>query len=139
MKKEKSSKSKAAYNVALAVRLELDRRRELGAPFKLPEVAEALGCERSTVSNYSVHYVARLAEELLTAEVKSSEHYDSWRRDFETFRYSLQNAAKSKEIRDRFFRLTIEDLSRAGSVTFSKVHDIVGRRSEEHTSELQSL
>src|SRR3546814_18689706 len=97
MKKEKSSKSKAAYNVALAVRLELDRRRELGAPFKLPEVAEALGCERSTVSNYSVHYVARLAEELLTAEVKSSEHYDSWRRDFETFRYSLQNDAKSKE------------------------------------------
>src|SRR3546814_4730366 len=74
---------------------ELDRRRDLGIPFKIAEVAESTGCSPGTISTYSRHYVAKIADRLISQAVDNEGDYDAWMHEF--------------------------------------------NRSEEHTSELQSL
>jgi hypothetical protein len=59
--------------------------------------------------------------------VSSAEDYSRWTRDFNTFRYALQNAKRGGEVIRRFMRLTIEDVNRREVVTFAAVHRITGR------------
>jgi len=66
--------------------------------------------------------VAALAEELLNTSVDTREAYEGWRRDFNTFRYSLANTRRSREVLTRLTRLTIEHLHREGhTVAYSEV------------------
>ncbi|WP_136253677.1 tyrosine-type recombinase/integrase [Onishia niordana] len=104
------------------IRTELDRLREAGTPFKLIDISKMLGISVPNISRFSRHYVAALADELLSASVANREEYESWRRDFNTFQYSLVNTRRSREVLSRFTRLTIEHLHREGhSVSYSEV------------------
>ncbi|SHF59328.1 site-specific integrase [Halomonas sp. M20] len=110
-----------------SIKAELDRRRQIGTPFKLIDISRCLGFSVATVSGYSRHYVAALADELLSAPVDSREAYESWRRDFNTFRYSLPNTRRSREVLTRLTRLTIEHLHREGyTVAYSEVLRLSG-------------
>src|SRR3546814_18610477 len=48
---------------------ELDRRRDLGIPFKIAEVAESTGCSTGTISTYSRHYADKIAEKLINQAI----------------------------------------------------------------------
>lgn len=110
-----------------SIRVELDRRRRLGAPFKLADISTHLGYSVASVSGYSRHYVAALADELLNTVVETCEAYECWRRDFNTFRHSLPNTQRSREVQTRLTRLTIEHLHREGhTVAYSKVLQLSG-------------
>ncbi|MGL6252359.1 MAG: tyrosine-type recombinase/integrase [Billgrantia desiderata] len=110
-----------------SIKAELDRRRQIGTPFKLIDISRCVGISVATVSGYSRHYVAALADELLSTPVDTREAYEAWRRDFNTFRYSLPNTRRSREVLTRLTRLTIEHLHRAGhTVAYSEVLRLSG-------------
>src|SRR3546814_3577854 len=66
---------------------ELDRRRDLGIPFKIAEVAESTGCSPGTISTYSRHYVAKIADRLISQAVDNEGDYDAWMHEFNTFKH----------------------------------------------------
>jgi|TARA_R110002126_G_C10489521_1_gene503248 hypothetical protein len=120
------------------IRAELGRQRQLGIPFKLADLEKNLGYRIAIISLCSRHYVAELADELLSTQVETREGYEGWRRDYNTFQYSLANTRRSREVLTRLTRLTIEHLHREGeTVAYSDVLRVAGHNSSRTKQEIQ--
>src|SRR3546814_5288277 len=119
----------------------------------MAEVAESKGCSPGTSATYSRHYVAKIADRLISQAVDNEGDYDAWMHEFNTFKHSLRNTSKRDSLLARYLRLVIENIARQGiPVSFHEVTRRSGsgypaitkainnwERSEEHRSELQYL
>lgn len=115
---------------------ELERFRAAGIPFKFPELAARLSCDRSSARIHSRAFVIQLFADLAKAKVTSSVEYENWKRDFLTFRAFTQTTLNAQAIIRKFYRLTIEDFNRKGIVRFAKVYAVTGGNKKNVREEL---
>lgn len=95
-------------------------------PFKTSEISEQFGIDLHIISRYGRSYVSELADLLLDEDVSDDLAYFEWNRTVTTFKYSLQNTARSKEIGEKKVVLAIDYLSRNNrEVTYSEITTIV--------------
>ena len=121
-----------------AIREDLECRRQLGVPFKMPEVEKATGYSLGSISTYGKVYVRELADQLLAEAIHTDQAYEAWMRDFNTFRYALQNTRRFREVTNRHIRLTIEHLHRQGeSVNYSTVFRLTGRNGKAINAQIK--
>ncbi|EFH3883258.1 site-specific integrase, partial [Escherichia coli] len=95
-------------------------------PFKTSEISDKFGIDLHIISRYGRCYVSELADLLLDEDVSDDLSYFEWNRTVTTFKYSLQNTARSKEIGEKKVVLAIDYLSRNNrEVTYSEITAIV--------------
>lgn len=95
-------------------------------PFKTSEMSVQSGIDLHIISRYGRCYVRELADLLLGEDVSDDLAYFEWNRTVTTFKYSLQNTARAKEIGEKKVALAIDYLSRNNrEVTYSEITTIV--------------
>lgn len=118
-------------------RLPLDERKKViyklydfykaqAEPFKTSEISDQFGIDLHIISRYGRCYISKLADLLLDEDVSDDLAYFEWNRTVTTFKYSLQNTARAKEIGEKKVALAIDYLSRnQREVTYSEITTIV--------------
>ncbi|WP_224223566.1 hypothetical protein [Escherichia coli] len=96
-------------------------------PFKTSEITDQFGIDLHIISRYGRCYtLANWLICLLTEDVSDDLAYFEWNRTVTTFKYSLQNTARAKEIGEKKVALAIDYLSRnQREVTYSEITTIV--------------
>ncbi|ELM7954324.1 site-specific integrase, partial [Escherichia coli] len=95
-------------------------------PFKTSEMSVQSGIDLHIISRYGRCYVSELADLLLGEDVSDDLAYFEWNRTVTTFKHSLQNTARAKEIGEKKVALAIDYLSRNNrEVTYSEITTIV--------------
>lgn len=117
---------------------DLKRRKQLGIPFKLQDIASDLGVDTGTVSDHAFPFIAQLVKELLAAEISDTDDFLNWQRDLVTFRHFLRRVSKSDEIFRKNIRLTIAEKSRHGDVIFSEIRDSTKQSTKLVHEEIQA-
>jgi len=83
-----------------------------GEPFKTSELADRYNIDLHIISQHGRHYINALAGRLIDEDVSCDLAYFEWHRTVTTFRYSLQNSARAKELSTKKVTLAIEHLNR---------------------------
>ncbi|MBU3895398.1 site-specific integrase [Serratia rubidaea] len=97
-----------------------------GEPFKTDELAERYNINIHIISRHGSNYINTLAGTLIDEDISNDLAYFEWNRTVSTFRYSLQNTARVKEISRKKVTLAIEYLSRnKREVTYSEITSLV--------------
>lgn len=93
-----------------------ERRRSSGVPFTHDDLAKECGCSSTLVSAYTKHVTARIAIELIDADVQDEASYRAWMREYRTLRAMLNNSPRRHELIANSARHHVEQLLREGKI-----------------------
>ena len=97
-----------------------------GEAFKTTELARRYNINIHIVSKYGSEYIKELACRLIEEEVTCDLAYFEWNKIISTFRHSLQNSVRAKELSERKVILAIEHLIRnKREVTLTDISSLI--------------
>lgn len=103
-----------------------DLCKQQAESFKTFELAERYNIDLHFISQYGRCYINELADILINEHITDDLAYFEWNRTVTTFRYSLQNTAKNKELSEKKVILAIEYLARnEREVSHSEITSLV--------------